>query len=423
MSVAAQSATEDITYEDLYRRWEQGNWSAYDIDFSEDRNGWEGLDEIQKKSGLWIYSMFFYGEDSVADNLSPYIDAAPKEEQKYFLTTQQVDEARHAVFFHRFFKEVIGAGDEIGSTLAYTLPQLNWAYRGIFDRLDRMADELRADRSLPKFAQAIALYHMVVEASLAQPGQHFIEDYFAKAGTMPGFSSGMVNVSRDEQRHIGFGVKALSEMFAESDECKAAVVELMLEVTSYLPAVLTPPGWDERYFTSYGFSQEDIFAFGMRSVEAKWRAAGFPLEEMPGVYPVDRSLPHKERAQQQITLLKAGILGEPNGRPDSDPEVQRLYFESMARSANAAALNGHAYTFQFRFSDADPWHMVVDNGSTRVEPGEAPHPDLTVDSDWEQWINITTRGGDPLRALMRRKVRPHGRPRGLNAFRKVFRPR
>ena len=76
--------------------------------------------EIQRKSALWIYSMFFYGEDSVADNLSPYIDAAPKEEQKYFLATQQVDEARHAVFFHRFFKEVIGAGDAIASGLAYT---------------------------------------------------------------------------------------------------------------------------------------------------------------------------------------------------------------------------------------------------------------------------------------------------------------
>ena len=38
---------------------------------------------------------------------------------------------------------------------------------------------------------------------------------------MPGFSEGMGNVSRDEQRHIGFGVKVLSELFAETDECKA----------------------------------------------------------------------------------------------------------------------------------------------------------------------------------------------------------
>ena len=109
MSVAEQNLTDRITYDDLYRRWEQNNWQATAIDFSADRAGWEGLTDIQRDSALWIYSMFFYGEDSVADNLSPYIDAAPKEEQKYFLATQQVDEARHAVFFHRFFKEVIGA--------------------------------------------------------------------------------------------------------------------------------------------------------------------------------------------------------------------------------------------------------------------------------------------------------------------------
>ena len=167
---------------DLYRRWEEGNWKAYEIDFSKDREGWEALSEIQRRSALWTYSMFFYGEDSVTDNLSPYIDAAPKEEQKYFLATQQVDEARHAVFFHRFFSEVIGAGETIGSTLAYTEAQLGWGYRNVFDRLDRMAEELRRDRSLPKFAQAIALYHMVVEATLAQPGQHFIEDYFTSRG-------------------------------------------------------------------------------------------------------------------------------------------------------------------------------------------------------------------------------------------------
>ena len=160
--------------------------------------------------------MFFYGEDRVADTLAPYITAAPTEEQSYFLATQQVDEVRHSVFFHRFFKEVIGVGGEsLQATLASTLPQLNWGYRGVFDRLDLMAEELRKDRSLPKYAQAITLYHLIVEGSLAQPGQHFIEDFFASEETMPGFSSGMANVSRDEQRHIGFGVKVLSELLAE----------------------------------------------------------------------------------------------------------------------------------------------------------------------------------------------------------------
>ena len=425
MSVASHaSATGDITYEDLYRRWEQGNWSAYDLDFGEDRNGWEALNEIQRRSALWIYSMFFYGEDSVTDNLSPYIDAAPKEEQKYFLATQQVDEARHAVFFHRFFREVIEAGDSISSTLAYTLPQLGWGYRGVFDRLDQMAEELRHDRSLPKFAQAIALYHLVVEATLAQPGQHFIEDFFIKEGTLPGFSEGMGNVSRDEQRHIGFGVKALSEMFAESEECKAAVVEVLREVLPYSVAVFVPPGWDERYTAEYGFTLAEIYGFGMRSVEAKWRAAGYPLEEMPpDVYPVDRTIPHEQRAEQQITLLKAGVLGEPNGRPDSSPETQRILFDVMSRSAHTGALNGRAWTFQFRFSDADPWRIEAGDGSTRAEPGEAPDPDLTFETSWGEWIEISMRGESPARAILQRRLRPRGSVRALRAFQKLFAPR
>ena len=223
-----RSFADRISYDDLYQRWEEGNWRATEIDFTADREGWQSLTDIQRRSAMWIFSMFFYGEDRVADDLSPYIAAAPTAEQKYFLATQQVDEARHSVFFHRFFKEVIGVdGSSLSETLASTAPELNWGYRGVFDRLDRMAAELGRDRSKPKFAQAIALYHMVVEATLAQPGQHFIEDYVAKTEIMPGFASGMHNVSRDEQRHIGFGVKTLSELFAESEECKAAVAELL----------------------------------------------------------------------------------------------------------------------------------------------------------------------------------------------------
>ena len=293
MSVASQSLMANVTYEDLYKRWEGGNWSAYDIDFSQDRKGWESLSDMQRRSAMWIYSMFFYGEDRVADTLAPYITAAPTEEQSYFLATQQVDEVRHSIFFHRFFKEVIGVGgDSIQQTLASTLPQLNWGYRGIFDRLDVMAEELRKDRSLPKYAQAITLYHLIVEGSLAQPGQHFIEDFFANEESMPGFSAGMANVSRDEQRHIGFGVKVLSELLAEdapgSAENRAAVVELLREVLPYGPAVFSPPNMDREYTECYGFSLEDIFAFGLKLIRQRWRTIGYPTEEMPpGVFPFD----------------------------------------------------------------------------------------------------------------------------------------
>ncbi len=426
MSVASQSLMDNVTYEDLYHRWEQGNWSAYDIDFSGDKAGWDGLSDVQRRSAMWIYSMFFYGEDRVADTLAPYVTAAPTEEQSYFLATQQVDEVRHSVFFHRFFKEVIGVGgDSIQQTLASTLPQLNWGYRGIFDRLDVMAEELRKDRSLPKYAQAIALYHLIVEGSLAQPGQHFIEDFFASEETMPGFSSGMANVSRDEQRHIGFGVKVLSELLGEGnpgwEENRAAVTDLLREVLPYGPAVFTPPNMDREYTECYGFSLEDIFAFGLKLIRQRWRTIGYPTEEMPpGVFPFDPEMDERQVAENQVKLMMAGILGSPDGVPQTSPELQRLYFDVVERVVNPKAANGSRLVYQWRFTDAEPWHLVIDNGSTHAEPGEAPNPNLVLEASWADFIATGKPDSNPLKMVLQRRLRPRGSVRELARVRKVF---
>ncbi|MBS1888851.1 MAG: ribonucleotide-diphosphate reductase subunit beta [Actinobacteria bacterium] len=427
MSVASQSLMDNVTYEDLYKRWEHGNWSAYDIDFTADVAGWAGLSDIQRRSAMWIYSMFFYGEDRVADTLAPYVTAAPTEEQSYFLATQQVDEVRHSLFFHRFFKEVIGVGGEsIEETLAATLPQLNWGYRGVFDRLDRMAAELRKDTSLPMYAQAITLYHLIVEGSLAQPGQHFIEDFFASQETMPGFSAGMANVSRDEQRHIGFGVKVLSELLAPehpaAGECRAAVVELLREVLAYTPAVFRPPNLDRAYTECYGFSLEDIFAFGLRLVRQRWRTIGFPTEEMPpGVFPFSPDASEEDIAANQVKMMLGGILGPSDGVvPSTDPELMRLYFDLTARAADPAAADGAPLVFQWKFTDAEPWHIALDNGSTRAEPGLAPDPAVTIEATWADWLAFTKPDAKPLKLLLSRRVRPHGSPRNLARLRRVF---
>ena len=428
MSVASQSLVDSVTYEDLYKRWEQGNWSAYDIDFSADVAGWAGLSDIQRRSAMWIYSMFFYGEDRVADTLAPYISAAPTEEQSYFLATQQVDEVRHSLFFHRFFKEVIGVGGEsIEDTLASTLPQLNWGYLGVFDRLDRMAAELRKDTSVAKYAQAITLYHLIVEGSLAQPGQHFIEDFFAKDEAMPGFSAGMVNVSRDEQRHIGFGVKVLSELLAPSypgwEENRAAVVELLRDVLPYSPAVFRPPNLDRAYTECYGFSIEDIYTFGLKLVRQRWRTIGFPTEEMPpGVFPFDPAKSEEELAADQVKMVLGGIIGPADGSaaPSTDPELMRMWFNVTARAADPSAANGKPLVYQWRFTDAEPWHIVIDNGSTRVEQGVAPDPAVTIEASWADWLAMTKPDANPLKLIATRKVRPRGSVRELARLRKVF---
>src|SRR6478609_5191258 len=235
-----------ISYEDLYARWERGNWRATELDFTEDARQWrEDFTEFERQAAVWNYCLFFWGEDAVADNLSPYIDAAPLEEQKYFLATQQVDEARHAVFFKRFMYEVCGVGDgSMSSGLSAIKPQLTPGFRKIFDRLDRMADELRADRSRCQLAAAVTLYHIIIEASLAQPGQHFICSYLEERDQLPAFCEGMQNISTDEQRHIGFGVKLLSDLKREDPiGVHRAVARILREVTRVTAQVLMPPGW------------------------------------------------------------------------------------------------------------------------------------------------------------------------------------
>ena len=111
----------------------------------------------------------------------------------------------------------------------------------MFERLDRMAGELRADRSRAKLAQAITLYHIVIEASLAQPGQHFIEESLSRRDLLPGFREGIGNVAHDEQRHIAFGVKMIADLVREDPDCEPAIADLLREILPFTVAVFVPP--------------------------------------------------------------------------------------------------------------------------------------------------------------------------------------
>ena len=406
---------EKISYADLYARWERANWRATELDFSRDRVDWtERMTETQRRGALWTYSMFLHGEDSVADNLSPYIDAAPLEEQKYFLATQQVDEARHAVFFQRFMREVLEHdGEQMRDSLERTRPELTWGFRQLFALLDRTADELRRDRSIPRLAAAITLYHLVVEATVAHTGQHFIDDYLERDGLMPGFHEGMRNVASDEHRHIAFGVKLLSDLVAQDPECKDAVADVLREALRYAVVLFVPPNWDLSYIESFGTTLEDLFEQGLNSLESKLRAAGLSLEELPGVMPISSEQGPREQAARAIRLARAGVLGEKQGPPASDPETMALVFDAVRNSVDHRHTPGSPVTIQWLFSDAPPWRLHIDNGSTSVAAERAAHPDLTFKCRWEDWVDLAMGRSDPRRALLTQRVRPRGSMRLL----------
>jgi ribonucleotide reductase beta subunit family protein with ferritin-like domain len=424
-SNVASLPTDAISYSDLYARWERGNWCATELDFSEDARQWrEDFTDFERQAALWNYCLFFWGEDAVADNLSPYIDAAPLEEQKYFLTTQQVDEARHAVFFKRFMQEVCGVGDgSMSSGLAAIKPQLTVGFRKIFDRLDRMADELRADRSPAQLAAAVTLYHVVIEASLAQPGQHFICSYLEERDQLPAFREGMQNIATDEQRHIGFGVKLLADLKREDPErVPKAVARILREVMRFTSQVLMPPGWDERYITAFNSTFDDVGIEGFTSMTTKLRSAGMPLESLPGPPLLPPGLSPLETTQRGRALAKAGIVGVRQGPSARDPESLAMLFDTISRQVNPAHGLRRPATFQWEFTDPDipTWHLTVENGSSAVAQGKAPDADLRLRLSYQDWVDIVGERLSPLRALATGRLRAYGSPLALRRLARVF---
>lgn len=414
---------DQIDYVDLYHRWEQNNWSAMDLDFSQDKIDWnEKFDDFMRKAARWNYSLFFFGEDEVADNLSPFIDAAPLEEQKYFIATQQVDEARHAIFFSRFFNEVIGVNAKTyAESLASTQPDLTYGLRKVFETLGRVTGELRRDKSIPKLAQAVTLYHLVVEGTLAQTGQHFIADYLTRMDVLPAFREGMLNVEKDEQRHIACGVKMLADFNRQDPEVRPAMREILAEVMPYTISVFRPPGDDERYVTVFGETLQNIAVTGQRQIDSRLNAAGIAPYGPDGVLPfLDEEISFEERAERSFVMMRAGLFAGGTEPVRNDPEALGYFFDLMTGTIRPDHGLKSPKVLQWDFTDADPWHIRIDNGDSRAVHGRASEPDVTFRTSLADWMAVVD-GRIPIaKALLQRKLRPKGDVRTLLALPRVF---
>src|SRR3954466_825144 len=202
---ALAPSAELLTYRQLYELWERQQWATQDLDFSQDRIDWEGFDEEERFQRMTGLSAFFIGEQRVTAELGPIMRAVPDEDMRIFLSTQIADEARHVAFFDRFYREVgVYEAEGLRERLDATAEHLNDDFRKLFDEmLPSKADRLAVEpEDMVTLVEAITLYHMVIEGSLALTGQHFIIDYNEREGTLPGFVEGFTNVARDEHRHV-----------------------------------------------------------------------------------------------------------------------------------------------------------------------------------------------------------------------------
>src|SRR5260370_37700738 len=195
------------TYQDLSHRWEKQQWSALDIVFRMDCLHWA---EVPLESRAFLMSgfvIFFQGEVSVTNTFFPYCTAMPTEEQRLFLITQLADEARHAIFLNRFFKEVLLIeGSDMEALLMQVRPLLDPAPREILtEGLEEISQKIHDEpKNLAYLVEGVTLYHIIVEGTLALTGHRNMLKRNRRSGLYPGFHQGFMAAARDESCHILF---------------------------------------------------------------------------------------------------------------------------------------------------------------------------------------------------------------------------
>jgi hypothetical protein len=404
--------TSPVEKDRLYRLWEEGNWSAKGLDFSQDAIDWrERHSEHERQAILWNCSMFLDGEESVTVTLAPFVEAATRPEDKIFLATQIADEARHHVFFDRFVREVCRLGSDISSTLTAVRPHLSWGYVQVFDELDRASERLRRNpHSLPLLAQGVVLYHIVIEGMLAHTGQHYLRDYTTRSGYFPGFARGILLISRDESRHIAFGIQLLRELVSKDRRCKEAAIEMLNRVLAWAAGVLAPPENDWSYITCLGYTPQEVFTFGLRSLSTKLRRAGIDPHEVSELAKLGLDDPFDVQAQRTITFIEGGVLGT-DGPPHVNEETMEVIFSSMQAIAawTQARRKPVRAGIQWLFDDLQPRYL-------KLEPGEPPttgvgrleHPRLTLRCSANDWASLSNRRLSQRQALLSRRLRING---------------
>ena len=268
------------SYMDLYRRWESQQWSVGELDFTLDRQDWLRAKDIEKKSTLWSHRLFFNGEERVTATLAPFVWAAPTPEIEIFLSTQMVDEARHTVFFDRWWREVVGTdAKDLKELLAEIRPDTNEGYNTLFyDRLPSTAQRMASNpRDFDAFVEGVTIYHIIVEATIALTGQRFELESMREVGTTDrGFYRGFTAVARDESRHVSFGIKVLQEAVREDPQRFAPLIQrTLVECLPLVAGTLEPP--DPTYITEFGHTESEILTFALESLNKRLRAIGINL--------------------------------------------------------------------------------------------------------------------------------------------------
>jgi ribonucleoside-diphosphate reductase beta chain len=261
-------------YLDLYRRYLRQRWDVYEIDFAADARDWtERMTQRERDAFVAISSGFHHGERQVEVEL-PVFMLGGSEESKIYMSSQIEDEARHTVFFDRFYREVVGLpGDSVQEVLDASFQHVSETFVGPFGLLAYQADELRADPENPAARVRYGTtYFLWIEGVLALSVMKITLSYCRNRGLLPGYYAGFIATCRDEARHVQFGMRFLRESVREDPR-------LLREIHETLRTILTINRATSRrlMLDALGWSPQDVRRLMIRQLTMKLTDVGMGL--------------------------------------------------------------------------------------------------------------------------------------------------
>ena len=249
-------------YTTLYRKYLKQRWDVYDLDFSQDRTDWtEKMTDAERQSFLAIASGFHHGERQVEIELPVFMIGAG-EEEKLHISAQIEDEARHTVFFDRFYREVVGLqGDDIMDILDASFPWVSETFVGPFGLLAYQADEVRRnpydERARVRYGTN---YFLWIEGVLALSVMKVTLSYARWRGFLPAYYTGFTATCRDESRHVQGGMKYLQDAVRKDPSMIREIHEtlrtiLTLAKVASREVIYEPLGWTQEEVRMLMFQQ------------------------------------------------------------------------------------------------------------------------------------------------------------------------
>jgi ribonucleoside-diphosphate reductase beta chain len=261
-------------YTTLYRRYLKQRWDVYDLDFSQDKIDWtKKMTEDERQSFLAIASGFHHGERQVEIELPVFMIGAG-EEEKLHISAQIEDEARHTVFFDRFYREVVGLqGDDIMAILDASFPWVSETFVGPFGLLAYQADEVRKnpydERARVRYGTT---YFLWIEGVLALSVMKVTLSYARWRGFLPAYYTGFTATCRDESRHVQGGMKYLQDAVRKDPT-------MIREVHETLRTILTlgKVASREVIYEPLGWTQEEVRMLMNQQLGRKLNDVGISL--------------------------------------------------------------------------------------------------------------------------------------------------